>query len=153
MPYCFWKSIQWRQRAFENLKWPFVIRFGLKICFCSLQGIGRFRGVILTVWLSLVKLHEKKRRTIPKILPWKLKFLSVYKLVVVNTSNGFFLHWISSKTWYFAIKKSLFFIQIPTKLHFKYLFCYDQNSHVIRVSPSALPQKRTSNKQVSSLLV
>ena len=61
--------VQWQIQNQSKSKWWFVIRFGLKICFCSLQGIGRFRGVILTVWLSLVKLHEKKRRTIPKILP------------------------------------------------------------------------------------
>ena len=38
----------------------------------------------------LVEPHEKKCGTIPEILPWILKFMSVYKLVVLNTFNGFF---------------------------------------------------------------
>ena len=38
---------------------------------------------------DLVELHETKNGSILKILPWRLKFMWVYKLVVIKTSNGF----------------------------------------------------------------
>ena len=69
-----------------------------------------FCGGIVTLWPCLVELHEKKSRTIPKILPWSLKFKSIYKLVVMNISNGFFLYSICSNTRHFALKKVTIFI-------------------------------------------
>ena len=109
--------VQWQIQNQSKSKWWFVIRFGLKICFCSPSWFGNFGGAIFTLWLNLVKLHEKKSGSIPKILPWSLKFLSVYKLVVVNTSNGFFSIKFDHKHDVLQSKKSLFFIQISTELH------------------------------------
>ena len=44
----------------------------------------------LNSWLYLVEPYERKSGTIPEILPWILKFMSVYKLVALSTLNGFF---------------------------------------------------------------
>ena len=49
-----------------------------------------FWGGILNSCLTWLSLMKKKCGTIPEILPWILKFMSVYKLVVLNTFNGFF---------------------------------------------------------------
>ena len=61
---------------------------------------------------SLVELHGKKRGTILKILPWSLKSMSVNKLVVVKTFNGFFIFILMKHFHILQLKKSLFFIQI-----------------------------------------
>ena len=50
---------------------------------------AHFCGAISILWPYLLDLHEKKSRTVLKILPWNLKFISIYKHVVVNTFNGF----------------------------------------------------------------
>ena len=70
-----------------------------------------FHIVALLAWASW-----KKYRTIPKILPWSLKFMSIYKLGLISTSNGFSINRTWSKTWHLVIKKSLFFIQIGAAL-------------------------------------
>ena len=146
--------VQWQIHNQSFFTWPFCIKFGLKIRFVDQNmkpkrvlyagHVGpHFRGGILDFWSYLLELHGKKCRTILKILPWNLKFMSIYELVVLNTSNGFFLYLIWSKTWYFAVKKVTIFIQIPTELlPSSNIYCYDLNSHVIFWPIRALSHRR-----------
>ena len=119
--------VQWQIQNQSKSKWWFVIRFGLKICFCSPSWFGNFGGAIFTLWLNLVKLHEKKSGSILKILPWSLKFLSVYKLVVV------FFIWNLITNMMFCNQKSHYFLfksPLNCTAGFKYLFCYDHTSRL-----------------------
>ena len=79
-------------------------------CVCAFWW-RNFHIVALLAWASW-----KKYRTIPKILPSSLKFMSIYKLGLISTSNGFSINRTWSKTWHLVIKKSLFSIQISAAL-------------------------------------
>ena len=70
--------------------------------------VAYFWGGISSFWPYLVEVHEKKRGTILKILPWSLKFRSLYKLVAVKTFNVFLSSFWSNnlRFWY---KKSHYF--------------------------------------------
>ena len=125
--------VQWQIHNQSFFTWSFCIKFGLKIRFVDQNMMPKrvlyaghvgphFRGGILDFWSYLLELHGKKCRTILKILPWNLKFMSIYELVVLNTSNGF---------------------QIPTELlPSSNIYCYDLNSHVIFWPIRALSHRR-----------
>ena len=56
----------------------------------------------------MVEPYDRKSGTIPEILPWILKFMSVYKLVALSTLNGFFYTKFNPTLDILEWKKSLF---------------------------------------------
>ena len=78
----------------------------------------------------LVEPHEKKCGTILEILPWILKFMSVYKLVVLNTFNGFFFTKFDP-TLDIWQSKSHYFYQ-----SFWFLFCFVFEAHALAAWPA-----------------
>ena len=129
---------QWQIHNQSFFTWSFCIKFGLKIRFVDQNmkpkrvlyagHVGpHFRGGILDFWSYLLELHGKKCRTILKILPWNLKFMSIYELVVLNTSNGLFVFNLI-KDLIFCSQKSHYFYSNShwTAAVFKYLLLWSE---------------------------